>query len=84
MNSSEIEKRVKEVIIRELELGSEYSAERMDDDFLVTFNINSIDALTILLQIENEFDIEIDDDHLNAQELASINNIKDLVKSLVN
>ena len=75
MNREEIENKVKQLIIRELELEEEYVQEDITDDFLTVFNINSIDAMDLLLQIEGEFDIELPDECFDAQIFKSIDNV---------
>ena len=51
------------------------------NDLIEYYGINSVDALEILIHIENEFDIEIDEEHLNAE---LINNIASVVKYIEN
>lgn len=43
--------------------------------------MNSIEFVTLLISIENEFDIEIDDDDFDMEKLSSVNKIADLVIS---
>lgn len=83
MNREEIENKVKQLIIRELELEEEYVQEDITDDFLTVFNINSIDAMDLLLQIEGEFDIELPDECFDAQIFKSIDNVIEMIKELL-
>lgn len=83
MNREEIENKVKQLIIRELELEEEYVQKDITDDFLTVFNINSIDAMDLLLQIEGEFDIELPDECFDAQIFKSIDNVIELIKELL-
>lgn len=50
-----------------------------DEDF--SNRINSIQFVTLLIEIENEFDIEIEDKDFNMEMLSSVNRITDLVIS---
>ncbi len=83
MSREEIEDKVKQLIIRELELEEEYTQKDITDDFLVVFNINSIDAMDLLLQIEGEFDIELPDESFDAQIFQSVDNVIEMIKELL-
>ena len=50
-----------------------------ENDLINSIGINSIDALEIFINVENEFDIQIEDEDLSAQLIASIDNIIDYV-----
>jgi acyl carrier protein len=62
-------------------LGLDISAEALKqiENFLEEFDLNSVDALELLLKIENEFDIEIDDEDLNAELLKSVKTLSNYV-----
>lgn len=83
MNREEIGNKIKQLIIRELELEGEYTQEDITDDFLVNFHINSIDALDLLLQIEGEFDVELPDESFNAQTFESVDNVIQIIQELL-
>lgn len=83
MSREEIESKTKQLIIRELELEEDYTQKDITDDFLNVFNINSIDAMDLLLQIEGEFDIELPDEYFDAQIFKSIDNVIDMIKELL-
>ena len=78
MNNVEV--KVKEIIIQVLNVESPID-ELKCNDLIEYYGINSVDALEILIHIENEFDIEIDEEHLNAE---LINNIASVVKYIEN
>lgn len=73
---SSVELKVKENIIKVLNLG--IAPEELESSNLIeSYGINSVDALEILIHIENEFDIEVDEEHLNAE---LINEVSALVE----
>lgn len=80
LQAKEVEDKVKKVIIEHLKL--EKTVEELDSnkDFLLeSLGLNSIDALELLLKIEQEFDIEIDDEDLNAELVRSISSLSEYV-----
>lgn len=83
MSREEIGSKIKQLIIRELELEGEYTEEDITDDFLVKFHINSIDALDLLLQIEGEFDVELPDESFNAQTFESVDIVIEIIQGLL-
>lgn len=44
------------------------------------FQLNSVDALQILINVENEFNIEIDDDDLNSELINSLYVLEEYVQ----
>lgn len=50
---------------------------------LLSLGIDSILALSILVEIEEEYDIEIDDSDLNMDRIRTINAFADLVRSYI-
>ncbi|HEX2925134.1 MAG TPA: hypothetical protein VHP38_02570 [Ruminiclostridium sp.] len=42
------------------------------ENIIELFQLNSVDALQILINVENEFNIEIDDDDLNSELINSL------------
>jgi len=78
-NSDTVQDKVKSIIIEHLDLDISPQNLTQTENFLEEFGINSVDALELLLKIENEFDIEIDDDDLNAELLKSIKTLSDYI-----
>jgi len=79
-----VEERIKKVIINQLELEDKnISIDSTDETFLNAYNLNSIDALELLLRIEQEFGIEIADDDLNSELLNSVRSIGEYVVKLI-
>ena len=58
---------------------SENSGETNGDFVLDNYAINSIDALEMLILIEKEFEIEIDDDDLNAELFMDIDHLAEYI-----
>lgn len=78
MEREQIVLRVKEIIIEVLELEMTV-AELPDQDLIVFLGMNSVDALEILINVENEFDIEIDEENLNTQLIDSLSKLVDYI-----
>lgn len=78
MESNDVKQRILEILIEGLDL--EISPAVIDGSDLVNeFGINSIDAVTIFVYIENTFNIVIEDESLNAEMLSSIDRITEYV-----
>lgn len=71
------------LIKRQFDLADDVNIDSHDSNFLEKYNINSIDALELLLMIESDFDVEIDDADLNSNLLSTIYNIADYIKNLL-
>ena len=52
-----------------------------NDDIDFSENMDSIEFVTLVIEIESEFEIEIDDNDFDMRNLSSINKITDLVYS---
>lgn len=80
MKREEILEKLKEILVQVCELDME--ASRVDfenSNFAEECGINSISALEFLLEVEQEFDIEIDDDDLDESLIADINVLVDYI-----
>lgn len=78
MEKEQIVKKIKEIIISSLDLKIQ-PEEIVGEDLINEVGINSIDALEIFVWIENEFDIEIEDEDLSDQLLASVDGLAEYV-----
>jgi acyl carrier protein len=78
MNKGEVIKTLKEIIVNSMELKKDPS-EIVGIDMILELGINSVDALEILVWIENTFDMQIPDEDLNADLLRSIENLADYI-----
>lgn len=74
MNTEEIKLRVEKIIKEHFEMNGD--TQEIDLDAL---GINSIDALELLIEIENDFDIEIPDEDLNAELFSSSEHISNYI-----
>jgi acyl carrier protein len=82
---NEIEAKVKDLLITHMQL--DVKAEDIDpteEYFLEAFGFNSVDALELLLRIEQEFDIEISDENLNAELVKNVRSIASYVLEKLN
>ena len=79
MADKNIIQKLKEIIIQSMEL--ECTPEEIKgDDLIAELGINSVDALEILVWVENTFGILIDDDDLNSQILSSLDTLGSYVE----
>ena len=78
MNREEVIIKLKEIIIKTMELSVEL--EQIKGENLVEeIGFNSVDALEILVWVENEFDIRFPDEDLSSELLFSLDNLADYV-----
>ena len=78
MNREEVIIKLKEIIIKTMELSVEL--EQIKGENLVEeIGFNSVDALEILVWVENEFDIMFPDEDLSSELLISLDNLADYV-----
>ena len=78
MNREEVIIKLKEIIIKTMELSVEL--EQIKGENLVEeIGFNSVDALEILVWVENEFDIRFPDEDLSSGLLISLDNLADYV-----
>lgn len=78
MNKCEIKEKVKDILIDVLVL-EKTKDEIVGEDLINELGINSIDAISLFIEIEDTFDIEIDDDNLNAALISSIDKISNYI-----
>jgi len=67
----EIERRLREIVVRALRL-SKRADEIQGVDLIAEMGVTSIDALEILINVEMEFGIEVADSDLSQRLVASI------------
>ncbi len=72
MEKKAIESQIKAMIVSLLELDKDPESINSDDNLIDTIGLNSVDALELLLMVEEEFEIEIDDDDLNESLVSSV------------
>lgn len=80
MKKNEIESKIKKILTENLEI--EISEEDIvGDDLISELGINSVDAISIFISIEDVFGITIDDEDLSADLISSLNKISQYIIS---
>ena len=77
MNREEVIIKLKEIIIKTMELSVELQIK--GENLVEEIGFNSVDALEILVWVENEFDIRFPDEDLSSELLISLDNLADYV-----
>lgn len=78
MNTLEIKKRLINIIMESVEeIGEEDIAK--DSNLVDELGFSSIDIIGLVVQIENEFNIEIEDEDLNFDSLSTYSNLYNIV-----
>lgn len=75
---STIADRLRAVIVRALDLKIEPPA-LVGQDLITELGITSVDALEILIWVENEFGVHIDDNDLSRELVSSITRLEDYI-----
>lgn len=78
MNRSEVIKELKEIIIKTMELNVE-PEDIKGENLIEEIGFNSVDALEILVWVENTFDMRFPDEDLSSELLSSLDNLADYV-----
>lgn len=79
MDEQRILSEVKRIVVDVLNLKFEPS-ELQENDFVFAYGINSVDALEILINIENEFDIQVEEKDLDTRLLNSLYDLSKYIK----
>ena len=85
-NSEELRKYLKKMIIDTLRL-EEITAEEIKDDaplFKEGLGLDSIDALELVVAIENIFNVIIEDENVGKRAFASVNNLARFIQEEYN
>ncbi len=81
MNDSELKSKVKDLIVRRLKL--EIAPTSIDDSaplFGEGLGLDSIDALELVLGLEQEFGIKVADEEVGIKAFSSVNSLTDFIK----
>ena len=78
MKKVEIKSKLKEVITRVLLLDCD-SEMIKENDLILTYGLNSLDSLEILIEVEEEFGIQVDEDDLDSSLVDSLDNLADYI-----
>jgi len=84
MDKESVEKKIKRMIKEKLSLNLELEQIPSNENVVERFNLNSIDVLELLIGIETEFNIEIEDEDLNAELVESLSNLANYVMKKIN
>lgn len=68
-----------EILVNVLKLEGDSQMIGEDDD-LIEIGLNSLNAIEIVVNLENEFDIQVDDDDLLIDNLASVKLLRELIE----
>ncbi|MFO7562617.1 MAG: acyl carrier protein [Enhygromyxa sp.] len=72
----QVKSRIKRILSEVLDIvPDQLSAMTGDDSLTERFGLNSVDALEVLLRMEQEFEIEIDDDDLDLELIRSVDTL---------
>jgi len=82
-NENAVKEKIKGIIVSRLK-DQEKIRTLEHDTPLLSLGIDSILALSILVEIEEEFNIEIDDSDLNMDKIRNINSFAELVDNYIN
>lgn len=80
-----VKKELRNIISLFIEDQSNEPVVFQDDDLLIgdAYSIDSVALVTIIVEIERRFDIEIDDEYLTMDFLSSINTMADFVLDMI-
>lgn len=78
--SQNVEERIKKILTSRLKDQNKINSLEYETP-LLSLGIDSILALSILVEVEEEFDIEINDSDLNMDRIKSIGSFANLVRS---
>lgn len=76
---SELESKVKEIVISNLGDKYDLSGMGLNDRFDI-FGINSINFIRIVVSIETEFGFEFEDEYLNAEKITNLRELVDYIQ----
>ncbi len=81
-NENAIKEKIKGIIVSKLKDEEKIRALEYDTP-LLSMGIDSILALSILVEIEEEFNIEIDDSDLNMDKIRNISSFAELINNYI-
>ncbi|MCP4179825.1 MAG: acyl carrier protein [bacterium] len=78
MTKNEISSKISDLISKEIDKSYDLKDIDINQDFQ-SLGINSIHVIKIIVILEDEFDIEINDDYLNIDNLSNIKTLVDYI-----
>ncbi len=79
-NKTEIEEKVKEVIVESLSVDAE---KVTPESTLADLGADSLDQVEIIMALEEKFDIELSDDETNPEKLPNVQAVYDVIAKKV-
>lgn len=85
MNRQKVKEEIKDILLLYVDNEDNEDVDIYDDDILLgeEYGIDSISLVQIVVEIERRFDIQIEDEYLNMDFLASVNAITDFVWEII-
>ena len=80
MERAEIKDKLREIIFSSMNLSGQPS-DIKGDNLVEEVGLNSVDALEILVHTEITFDIQIDDEDLNAELMSSLDTLANYIEN---
>lgn len=71
---------IKEILAKVLKLENAQLENLGNDDSLIDIGLNSLNAIEIIVNMEEAYDIMIDDEDLSVENLSSINQMCEMLK----
>lgn len=75
-----MDRKIKEIL---LDTRPEYNFDDPERDFIESGMLDSFDVITVVLELEEAFDVQIDGEEIVPENFSSIEAIKDLVQRSV-
>lgn len=75
-----MDRKIKEIL---LDTRPEYNFDDTERDFIESGMLDSFDVITVVLELEEAFDVQIDGEEIVPENFSSIEAIKDLVQRSV-
>jgi acyl carrier protein len=81
MSNSEIERKIKDILVRDLEIRPSLLAHATAATPLLGrgIGLDSMETLTLVTGLEQEFDIQVDDEELNAELFQTMGSLTQFV-----
>jgi acyl carrier protein len=64
--------KIKELLVRVLDNGMTVDGIRSDGDLIAEYGMDSLQAISFLLQVEDAFELQLDFDELSLEDLRSV------------
>jgi len=82
ITQEDIKDRIKDIIVKSVDTSVNKDDIAVGENGLNRLGLNSLNIIKMLVEIEKEFDIEIDFDEINPETWNSLDNLSDYILSL--